>query len=44
MDEYIAGILQLSHYRVIYAPNGKVVVILAQKELPDLILCDIMMP
>src|SRR5690349_14861190 len=37
-------ILTLANYEVITAPNGKVGVELAQKEKPDLIICDIMMP
>lgn len=44
MAENISGILQLAHYRVTHAPNGKIGVDLAQKDHPDLILCDIMMP
>jgi CRP-like cAMP-binding protein len=44
MAENISGILQLAHYEVIHAPNGKVGVDLAQQKHPDLILCDIMMP
>src|SRR6187200_2411089 len=37
-------ILSLANYEVLTAPNGKVGVELAQKENPDLIICDIMMP
>jgi len=37
-------ILTLARYEVQTAPNGKVGVELAQKEKPDLIICDIMMP
>src|SRR5690349_13658301 len=37
-------ILTLANYEVITAPNGKVGVELAQREKPDLIICDIMMP
>lgn len=44
MSENIASILKLAHYNVITAANGKEGVALAQKEHPDLILCDIMMP
>jgi len=44
MRENIAEILDLSDYRVITAENGKVGVELAKKEVPDLIICDIMMP
>lgn len=40
----IVEILELSGYKVIEAENGKVGVQKAQAELPDLILCDIMMP
>ncbi|MBZ0204962.1 MAG: response regulator [Flavobacteriales bacterium] len=39
-----AEILELAHYRVLKAENGKIGVDLARKELPDLVLCDIMMP
>jgi len=44
MSENITSILKLAHYQVIRAANGKEGVALAQKEHPDLILCDIMMP
>jgi CRP-like cAMP-binding protein/CheY-like chemotaxis protein len=44
MAENISSILQLAHYTVIHASNGKAGVDLAQKIQPDLILCDIMMP
>lgn len=37
-------ILELSGYKVISAENGRVGAALAQTELPDLIICDIMMP
>ena len=37
-------ILELAGYKVLQASNGKIGVELAQKHLPDLILCDIMMP
>ena len=39
-----AEILALANYRVLKAENGKIGVDLARKELPDLVLCDIMMP
>ncbi|MBL7962300.1 MAG: response regulator [Flavobacteriales bacterium] len=39
-----AEILELARYRVLKAENGKRGVDIARKELPDLILCDIMMP
>ncbi len=42
--ENTGEILALAHYEVVTAPNGKVGVELAQKEKPDLIICDIMMP
>lgn len=37
-------ILELAGYKVLQAANGKIGVELAQKHLPDMILCDIMMP
>ncbi len=40
----ISEILELSDYKVITAENGKKGVELALKEIPDLIVCDIMMP
>jgi CheY-like chemotaxis protein len=42
--ENTAEILQLAQYMVTTAKNGKEGVELAQKEKPDLIICDIMMP
>ncbi|MBI3518255.1 MAG: response regulator [Bacteroidetes bacterium] len=42
--ENTAEILKLAQYNVITAVNGKDGVELAQKEKPDLIICDIMMP
>jgi CheY-like chemotaxis protein len=42
--ENLAEILSLSGYEAITAENGKIGVEKAQKEDPDLILCDIMMP
>jgi CRP-like cAMP-binding protein/ActR/RegA family two-component response regulator len=44
MSENIASILELEHYRVLTAPNGKIGVTMAKQHQPDLILCDIMMP
>lgn len=44
MAENISNILQLANYDVTTATNGRVGVNLAQKNHPDLILCDIMMP
>lgn len=42
--ENTAEIVELSNYEVLTAENGKVGVELALKEIPDLIVCDIMMP
>ena len=42
--ENIVEILELAGYTVFAAPNGKAGVDLAVKNLPDIILCDIMMP
>jgi CRP-like cAMP-binding protein/CheY-like chemotaxis protein len=42
--ENTAEILTLAQYTVVTANNGKEGVELAQKEKPDLIICDIMMP
>lgn len=42
--ESIVEILELADYQVLNAPDGKAGVELALKHLPDLILCDIMMP
>jgi DNA-binding response OmpR family regulator len=42
--ENTSEILELAGYNVVTAPNGKIGVDLAQKENPDLIICDIMMP
>ena len=39
-----AELLELSSYKVITAENGKVGVEKALEFLPDLIICDIMMP
>lgn len=44
MAENISSILELAKYNVTHAPNGKIGVDLAQKNKPDLILCDVMMP
>lgn len=44
MRDNIAEILELASYDVISAPNGKIGVDLAKTQLPDLIICDIMMP
>jgi CRP-like cAMP-binding protein/CheY-like chemotaxis protein len=42
--ENICSILELDHYKVLSAANGKIGVEMAKEHLPDLILCDIMMP
>lgn len=42
--ENTAELLELSDYNVITGANGKIGVALAKKELPDIIICDIMMP
>jgi CRP/FNR family transcriptional regulator, polysaccharide utilization system transcription regulator len=42
--ENTAEILELSNYKVVVAENGKKGVEAAKQELPDLIICDIMMP
>lgn len=44
MAENISSILELADYRALSATNGKIGVELAQQHLPDLILCDVMMP
>lgn len=44
LRENTAELLELSNYEVITAPNGKVGVYIAKKKLPDIIVCDIMMP
>ena len=42
--ENTAEILELANYEVTTASNGKIGVEMALKHLPDLIICDIMMP
>jgi CheY-like chemotaxis protein len=44
LRENTAEILELSGYEVDMAPNGKVGVARAKELLPDIIVCDIMMP
>ncbi|MFT3884688.1 MAG: response regulator [Flavobacteriales bacterium] len=44
MRENTAEILELADYRVLKAENGRRGVEIARKEVPDLVLCDIMMP
>jgi CRP/FNR family cyclic AMP-dependent transcriptional regulator len=42
--ENITEILELANFQVVAAENGRIGVDLANKEMPDLIICDIMMP
>jgi len=42
--ENTAELLELANYKVITAANGKIGVAVAKKYLPDIIICDIMMP
>ncbi|MEC7264743.1 MAG: response regulator [Bacteroidota bacterium] len=44
LRENVEELLGLSGFRVFTASNGKLAVELAQKERPDIVLCDIMMP
>ncbi|MFK7782683.1 response regulator [Psychroserpens sp.] len=44
LRENTAELLELSGYKAITAPNGKIGITLAKKHLPDIIICDIMMP
>ncbi|OSY89281.1 transcriptional regulator [Tenacibaculum holothuriorum] len=44
LRENTAELLELSDYEVVTASNGKIGVEKAQIELPDIIICDIMMP
>lgn len=39
-----AELLELSGYDIATAPNGKVGIVMAKSQLPDIIICDIMMP
>ena len=43
LRENTAELLELSGFKVITAPNGKIGIEKAKSELPDIILCDIMM-
>ena len=42
--ETTAEILELANYKVLTAENGKIGVEVANKTMPDLVVCDIMMP
>lgn len=42
--ESTSEILELANYQTLVAENGKMGIELAQKHIPDLIVCDIMMP
>ena len=44
LRENTAELLELSNYNVLTAPNGKVGIETAKRELPNIIVCDIMMP
>ncbi|MCL6218480.1 response regulator [Zunongwangia pacifica] len=44
LRENTAEILELQDYEVITAPNGKIGIEKAIKHIPDIIICDIMMP
>ncbi|RZS99684.1 response regulator [Aquimarina brevivitae] len=44
LRENTAELLELSEYEVITAPNGKLGIEQAKAHLPDVIVCDIMMP
>lgn len=44
LRENTTELLELSNYAVITAPNGLVGVNVAKSDLPDIIVCDIMMP
>ena len=44
MRENTSEILEFSNYKVFTAENGKIGVETANREKPDLIICDIMMP
>jgi len=44
LRENTKELLELSDYTIITAPNGKIGIKLAKEQLPDIIICDIMMP
>ena len=44
LRENTEELLELSGYSIITAPNGKIGIHMAKEKLPDIIVCDIMMP
>ncbi|WP_420601118.1 response regulator [Flagellimonas sp.] len=44
LRENTAELLELSDYMVYTAPNGKVGIQMAKEKMPDIVVCDIMMP
>lgn len=44
LRENTSELLELANYQVVTAPNGKIGLELAKNTLPDIIVCDIMMP
>ncbi|MGW9685767.1 response regulator [Flagellimonas sp. 2504JD1-5] len=44
LRENTAELLELSDYTVYTAPNGKVGIQMAKEKIPDIVVCDIMMP
>lgn len=44
LRENTAELLELSNYKVLTAPNGKIGIAIAKENLPDVIISDIMMP
>ncbi|KAB5487557.1 MULTISPECIES: response regulator [Flagellimonas] len=44
LRENVEELLELSGFEVFTASNGKIAVEMARRELPDVVLCDIMMP
>jgi CheY-like chemotaxis protein/CRP-like cAMP-binding protein len=44
LRENTAELLELTGYEIITAPNGKVGIVTAKSKLPNIIICDIMMP
>ena len=44
LRENTAELLELSNYTVTTAPNGRVGLNIAKRDIPDILVCDIMMP